>query len=139
MVAILAQDGLNVLGSMGAAMIERQVEIATKAGRMDSFICHPERARRSPAIIFYMDAPGIREELRDMARRLATVGYYVLLPNLYYRSGSGTALDASVLQDGSKERQRMWDLVKSLDNGLVMEDTEAMLGFLDRQPEVKGE
>ena len=120
-------------------MIERQVEIATKAGRMDSFICHPERARRSPAIIFYMDAPGIREELRDMARRLATVGYYVLLPNLYYRSGIGTALDASVLQDGSKERQRMWDLVKSFDNGLVMKDTEAMLGFLDRQPEVKGE
>jgi carboxymethylenebutenolidase len=34
-----------------------------------------------------MDAPGIREELHDMARRLATVGYYVLLPNLYYRAG----------------------------------------------------
>jgi hypothetical protein len=25
-----------------------------------------------------------REELKDMARRLGTVGYYVLLPNLYY-------------------------------------------------------
>ena len=34
-----------------------------------------------------MDAPGIREELRDMARRLATVGYCVLLSNLYYRAG----------------------------------------------------
>ena len=32
-----------------------------------------------------MDAPGKREELHDMARRIATVGYYVLLPNLYYR------------------------------------------------------
>ncbi len=37
-----------------------------------------------------MDAPGIREELYDMARRLATVGYYVLLPNLYYRAGRDT-------------------------------------------------
>jgi len=25
-----------------------------------------------------MDAPAIREELRDMARRLASVGYYVI-------------------------------------------------------------
>ena len=34
-----------------------------------------------------MDAPAIREELRDMARRLASSGYYVMLPNLYYRAG----------------------------------------------------
>ena len=40
-----------------------------------------------PIILFYMDAPAIREELRDMARRFAAVGYYVMLPNLYYRSG----------------------------------------------------
>jgi carboxymethylenebutenolidase len=67
-------------------MIERQVEIRTQDGRMNTFNCHPERLGPHPAIIFLMDAPGIREELRDMVRRLATVGYYVLLPNLYYRS-----------------------------------------------------
>ena len=49
---------------------------------METFICHPERNRRSPAVFFLMDAYGIREELKDMARRLGTVGYYVLLPNL---------------------------------------------------------
>ncbi len=65
-------------------MIERQIEIATADGRMNTFICHPERDSPNPAIIFFMDAPGIREELRDMARRLGTVGYYVMLPNLYY-------------------------------------------------------
>ena len=118
-------------------MIEKEVEIATKAGRMDAFICHPERGHRSPAVVFYMDAPGMREELREMARRLASVGYYVLLPNLYYRSGIGTALDASVFQEGSRARERMWQLVKSLTNGLVMEDTEAMLDFLAREPAVK--
>jgi carboxymethylenebutenolidase len=26
-------------------------------------------------VLLLMDAPGMREELRDMARRLATVGY----------------------------------------------------------------
>ena len=68
-------------------MIERQIDIETEEGRMQTFICHPERNGPYPVILFYMDAWGIREELRDMARRYAAVGYYVLLPNLYYRSG----------------------------------------------------
>jgi len=33
-----------------------------------------------------MDAPGKREELHDMARRLGTAGYFVVLPSLYYRT-----------------------------------------------------
>src|SRR6185312_16262129 len=119
------------------AMIEKQVDIETTAGRMDTFICPPERRGPWPGVIFYMDAPGIREELRDMARRLATVGYYVLLPNLYYRAGRGTTLDTSALSEGSPERRRMWELMKSLSNDLVAEDTETLLAFVERQKEVR--
>ena len=118
-------------------MIEKQVDIPTKAGSMDTFICHPERRGPWPGIIFYMDAPGIREELRDMARRLATVGYYVLLPNLYYRAGRGTALDTSALSEGSPERERMWSLMKSIGNESVAGDTQFLLSFIDRQTGVK--
>ena len=118
-------------------MIEKQIDIPTRAGSMDTFICHPERRGPWPGVIFYMDAPGIREELRDMARRLATVGYYVLLPNLYYRAGRGTALDLlSALSEGSPERERMWSLMKSIGNDLVAEDTHSLLAFIDRQGEI---
>src|SRR3981081_3325246 len=68
-------------------MIDQQVKIPTKDGHTTTFISHPERGGPFPVIIFYMDAPAIREELRDMARRLGTSGYYVMLPNMYYRSG----------------------------------------------------
>ena len=68
-------------------MIDQQIDIPTRDGKTTTFITHPERGGPFPVIIFYMDAPAIREELRDMARRLATSGYYVMLPNLYYRSG----------------------------------------------------
>ena len=114
-------------------MIESEVDIETRSGSVDTFICHPERNGPHPAIIFYMDAPGIREELRDMARRLATAGYYVLLPNLYYRAGKGTTLDTSALSEGSPERERMWQLMRSLGNERVAEDTEGLLAFIDRQ------
>ncbi|NDG49494.1 MAG: dienelactone hydrolase family protein, partial [Rhodospirillales bacterium] len=67
-------------------MIERQIHITTPDGQMSTFVCHPERNGPHPVLLFFMDAPGIREELRDMARRLAASGYYVLLPNLYYRA-----------------------------------------------------
>ena len=49
-------------------MIDQQIEIPTKDGHTTTFITHPERGGPHPVIIFYMDAPAIREELRDMAR-----------------------------------------------------------------------
>ena len=58
-------------------MIERQVEIRTAGGAMSTFVVHPDRGGPFPVILFFMDAPGIREELRDMARRFASTGYYL--------------------------------------------------------------
>jgi len=71
--------------------VRRRIFLQTRAGAMETFISHPERGGPHPAVFMLMDAPGIREELRDMARRLATCGYFVLLPNLYYRAGRDTS------------------------------------------------
>src|SRR3954453_188035 len=100
---------------------------------MESFICRPERDQPHPAVLFLMDAPGIREELRDMARRLATVGYYVLLPNLYYRAGRDTIFGLEWREKGSPERERMRAVRTKMIIPPVMDDIAAMLGFLDGQ------
>ncbi len=109
-------------------MIERQIEIATAAGQMSTFICHPERDGPHPVVLFFMDAPGIREELRDMARRLATVGYYVMLPNLYYRQNV-QELGVFIGAAGTETRKRMFELMETLSIALVMDDTDALLAF----------
>jgi dienelactone hydrolase len=57
------------------SMIEKTLDITTKDGEMETFICHPERNGPFPAVFLLMDAHGVREELKDMARRLGTVGY----------------------------------------------------------------
>src|SRR5258708_16610838 len=90
-----------------STMIEATLDLATADGAMETFLCRPERGGPHPAVLLLMDAPGIREELRDMARRLATVGYGVLLPNLYYRAGRDTLYGPGVLEEGSAEHQRM--------------------------------
>jgi carboxymethylenebutenolidase len=119
---------------MGEVVIERFVDIDAEGGPIETFICHPERKGPWPAVIFYMDAPGIREELHDMARRIATVGYYVILPNLYYRQGRGITLSPECTVEGSSEFKRMFELMGTLSNELIVEDTAALLKFLDGQP-----
>jgi carboxymethylenebutenolidase len=111
-------------------MIDQQIEIPTRDGHTTTFITHPERGGPHPVI--YMDAPAIREELRDMARRLGTSGYYVMLPNLYYRSG--------VMEIGpippdpeAPERKRMFGFMNSINIPLIMEDTRALLAYAEGQ------
>jgi carboxymethylenebutenolidase len=114
-------------------MIEQTVEIPTKDGATTTFIVHPERDLPAPVILFFMDAPAIREELRDMARRLATVGYYVMLPNLYYRRGVLELKDLPPLAE-AEARERMFDLMGSLTIPMVMHDADALLEFAGRDP-----
>ncbi len=112
-------------------MIERDVDIATADGAMNSFVVHPEEGGPFPVVLFFMDAPGKREELHDMARRLASVGYFVVLPNLYYRRVSEYFL---------KERTElalaeMFAHMATLDPATTATDTLALLEYVDTQPE----
>jgi carboxymethylenebutenolidase len=68
-------------------MIERELDIATPEGDMKTFIFHPEHDGPHPVVLYLMDAPSIRPALKDMAMRLASAGYYVMLPYLFYRGG----------------------------------------------------
>jgi len=68
-------------------MVEKDIVVTTKHGNMPGFIAYPDGPGRFPPVIVYMDAPGIREELRNFARRIAKRGYFCLLPDMYYRNG----------------------------------------------------
>ena len=114
-------------------MIDQQIEIPTKDGHTTTFITHPERGGPHPIILFYMDAPAIREELRDMARRFATSGYYVMLPNLYYRSGV-MEIGQLPADPESPQRKRMFELMASINIPMIMEDTRALLAYAASQP-----
>ncbi|MBK88285.1 MAG: hydrolase [Gammaproteobacteria bacterium] len=101
-------------------MIEEHIDIETKDGAMNTFITRPDRGGPFPVIVFLMDAPGKREELHDMARRIATVGYYVMLPNLYYRQVRDFVV-------GPETREVMFGYMNALSNDIVCEDVESLL------------
>ena len=108
-------------------MIERDVDIRTAEGVMPCFVVHPDEDMPLPVVLFYMDALGIREELRDMARRFASAGYYVLLPNLYYRWG-GPSFDTAPLAEGKLD-PRMIELNGALSTDMTVRDTADLLAF----------
>lgn len=117
-------------------MIEDILDIPTNDGAMETFICRPERGAPCPPVLMLMDAPGIREELYDMARRLATTGYCVLLPNLYYRAGRDTKFGPDVLVKESAEWTRMRAIRTALMIPPVMDDVAAMIEYVDQHPEI---
>lgn len=115
-------------------MHEFEAKIETQDGEMDTFICHPEEEGTHPAVVIYMDAPAIREELRDMARRIGTAGYYVALPNLYYRHGTedtyGFDYRKTRQPGGEAHLARQFELMNSLSNEKIISDTEPLIKFI---------
>lgn len=103
-------------------MIEQHLDIASKDGAMNTFITRPDGQGPYPVVIFLMDAPGKREELHDMARRIATVGYYVMLPNLYYRRARDFVM-------GPDKREEMFGHMDSLSNAMVCEDIQVLFDY----------
>ena len=110
-------------------MLEKQANIITQDGQMQTYICHPERGS-SPVVLLFMDAYGIREELREMARRIATSGYYVMVPNLYYRMGVHEL--GPIPEPGDDRRiNRLTACVQSLSISVVLNDVGSLLAFAD--------
>ena len=115
-------------------MYEAHVTVTTKHGEMPAFVACPDGPGPFPPIIFYQDAPGTREELRNMSRRIARHGYFVILPTMYYRLGT-------VFFDLPRRNDAMSAVIRasmnSLTNELVTDDTGAMLTWLDGNDKVK--
>ncbi|MEK9672075.1 MAG: alpha/beta fold hydrolase [Rhodospirillaceae bacterium] len=113
-------------------LIENMVEVTTKYGIMPAFTACPIAGGPHPAVIFYMDAPGFREELKHMARRIAKAGYFCILPDLYYRLGT-IRLDIVRRNDGMTTVLRA--AMGTLSNADVVDDTAGILQYIDGRAE----
>jgi carboxymethylenebutenolidase len=112
---------------------EQTERIRTSDGAMTTFVVHPDEGGPFPVVVVYMDALGLRDELRGIGRRLADAGYYVVVPDLYYRFGDGITFDVSKLHDPeSDEMQRMSGYMQRIDDRALMEDTRAILAALEK-------
>ncbi|WP_280700155.1 dienelactone hydrolase family protein [Kitasatospora sp. GP82] len=120
-------------------MPTKMLQIPTADGLADAFAAFPDRGERHPGVLMYADAFGIRPVLRDMARELAGHGYYVLVPNFFYRHGPAPLIE---LPEHIGEAVRptviaqLMPLIEAHTAERVLSDADAYLRFLTTQPEV---
>lgn len=120
-------------------MPNKTLEIPTSDGQADAFAAFPDGGEQHPGVLLYMDAIGVRPVLKEMARELAEHGYYVLVPNVYYRHGPAPVIE---LPEYIGEEARpavlaeVMPLVEAHTTERVLRDADAYLSFLTSRPEV---
>lgn len=120
-------------------MPAKTLTIPTADGRADAFAAFPDGDERHPGVLMYADGFGIRPVLREMARELAGHGYYVLVPNLFYRHGPAPVIE---LPEYIGEEVRpaviaqLMPLIEAHTTERVLRDADAYLRFLTTRPEV---
>jgi carboxymethylenebutenolidase len=115
-----------------------KVEIETRDGVCPSYVFQPEGGGPFPAVLVFMDGLGIRPAMLEVGERLATHGYLVLLPDLFYRSGPYEPMDPhTTFSDPEKRKVLMEKFFAPATPANVMSDTRAFLDYLAAQPAVK--
>lgn len=113
--------------------------IPTPDGRADAFAAFPEQDGPHPGVLMYPDAFGIRPVIQEMARELAGHGYYVLVPNFFYRQGPSPVVELpEYIGDDARDGivGQLMPLVRAHTTELTLRDADAFVRFLTARPEV---
>ena len=73
------------------------IEIPVGASTVEAFVGRPDEPGEFPGVLFFIDAFGLRPQIQRMVDRIASWGYVVLAPNVFYREG--TVADLAPTQD----------------------------------------
>jgi carboxymethylenebutenolidase len=111
-----------------AAANATALEIATDDGVAQAIFATPEGEGPWPGVLLYTDIMGVRPVFIDMAKRLASEGFAVLLPNLFYRNGP--PFDPPLSVSRSADFTRLMALMPTLTRERIVRDAGAYLKTL---------
>jgi carboxymethylenebutenolidase len=118
----------------------RTVDITMPDGTADGYLVRPDGAGEHPGVLLFMDAFGLRPRLAEMAERIASRGYVVLVPNLFHRGGRAPLFDLTGVEDPERRAAlfaSIRPLMTALTPEVIIRDTGAYLDFLAAQDTVR--
>ena len=111
-------------------------DIPTRDGVCPAYAFHPESAAPSPGVLMFMDGQGIRPAMLEVAERLSRSGYFVVLPDLFYRSGPYAPIDPRHLHANPELRAAHREkFMAPTTPERVMSDTGSILEFMATHPD----
>jgi carboxymethylenebutenolidase len=120
-------------------MVRNAVEVPTADGQSNATLHAPDGAGPWPGVVMFPDAGGARETFRNMGDHLASLGYVVLVPDVYYRSEGWKPFSMETAFTDEGERTRLFSLMKTLTRDRIIADAGSYLAFLLGRDEVTGE
>lgn len=112
-------------------MAQETISLRTEDGVCPTHVFEPGEDGRWPAVLLFMDGLGIRPALFEIAERLAGGGYYVMMPDLYYRSGFTAREGAKLFSDDVIRADWSARVLPTVSNAKIMSDIPAFLSQLD--------
>ena len=132
----------NVVSAADMPVQEKNVQVKTPDGVADAVFIYPTSGTH-PGVLVWPDAFGLRPAMRDIGKRVAALGYAVLVPNPFYRAAKAT-VDSPVIKDQASfsfqnqaDMAKLQPLMASINApGAAEKDAAAYIAFLDAQPQV---
>ncbi|HXT15321.1 MAG TPA: dienelactone hydrolase family protein [Gemmatimonadaceae bacterium] len=116
-----------------------ELKLKTQDGVCDTYLFQPDGPGPWPAVLMYMDGIGMRPALWEVADRIAAQGYWVMLPDLFYRVGYKAEYGVNVFTNAEQRADLMTRIMPSASASNVMRDTDALLAHAAQQPNVRHE
>jgi carboxymethylenebutenolidase len=113
------------------------LEIETADGKCPAHAYYPEGSGPWPAVLMFMDGIGMRRALEDMAARLSSAGYYVLLPDLFYRVGYKGEHGMNMFNNQAARDDFMNRLAPSASPDKIMRDMQSFIQHFESNDSVK--
>jgi len=114
-------------------MYENEIRVRTADGEMTTFATRPDGEGPFPVAVLFMDGVGYRDQIKENARHFAGAGYYVVAPDLFYRSGEKLSFDFSRMGDPAY-RERLMSVVANVTPERALADIEATLDAIADDP-----
>ncbi|MDP3659175.1 dienelactone hydrolase family protein [Phenylobacterium sp.] len=122
-------------------MSRTEVSIPMPEGSARAFVFTPDQGEGPwPTAVIFMDAPAIRPSLFEMGERLASHGYYVLLPDMFWRLGPYEPIDLqAVFRDEAVRREVFGKMTGSTNPQKAVADMAVWFDWLEKQPKAKAD
>ena len=121
----------QIIHTDSEGLVAGQVMVPVPGGQIPAYRAYPAKGNVPfPTVLIVHEVFGVHEHIQDMARRIAKLGYYAIVPDLYSRQGDVAKME---------KMDEVMAIVRATPDAQIVGDLDATVDFLGKtgQADVK--